>query len=38
MREERAPHLKPLERVAAAVVLIGSFVTLAYAAGESWFG
>jgi len=33
-----ARHLKPLEKVAAAFVLLGAAATLAYALGESWIG
>lgn len=34
----QAKPLKPAEKIAAVVVLLGAVATLAYAFGESWFG
>lgn len=38
MKQLSGPHLKRGEKIAAVLVLLGSFLTLAYTAGESWFG
>lgn len=38
MEDRPAPSLKPLEKVAALIVVVGAAATLAYAFGETWIG